>query len=300
VEKPVPSNTGTSLPDKDIDDRSDKISFSVPDIDRYRPGIALLAAVILAVCAVSNIARWADGRFFPGPAQPRVVCRAPGGAIEILPRGTTVGEALERREMENTGIADAALERTIPDGSQIRVMETRTGRRVVIEEMPAAERYALGLDFDINRAAAPDIALVPGVGEASAARIVAWRKTHGDFVSKEALAAVPGLGADKARTIARYVSFGPKLGDTRDGAEAGEDDDQGRPSDKLTKDDVPLDINTAAAADLVRIPGVGEVTAGRIIDCRNTYGPFKTVTDLERVKGIGKKKAQVIAGYVTF
>jgi DNA uptake protein ComE-like DNA-binding protein len=54
--------------------------------------------------------------------------------------------------------------------------------------------------------------LIPGIGEASAARIVAYRKAHGDFLAETDLYEVPGLGKDKAKTIARYVSFGPKLG----------------------------------------------------------------------------------------
>ena len=48
-----------------------------------------------------------------------------------------------------------------------------------------------------------------------------------------------------------------------------------------------LDLNTASAADLDGLPGIGATLAERIIEFRATNGPFKTVDDLRNVKGIG-------------
>jgi endonuclease YncB( thermonuclease family) len=47
--------------------------------------------------------------------------------------------------------------------------------------------------------------------------------------------------------------------------------------------DRPLDPNTASRDDLVRVPGIGEATANRIIEAR----PFRSADDLQRVPGIG-------------
>lgn len=50
----------------------------------------------------------------------------------------------------------------------------------------------------------------------------------------------------------------------------------------------PIDINTADAATLASaINGVGEKKAATIVEYRNTYGPFASVDDLARIKGIG-------------
>jgi competence protein ComEA len=50
----------------------------------------------------------------------------------------------------------------------------------------------------------------------------------------------------------------------------------------------PIDINTADAATLATaINGVGEKKAATIVDYRNTHGPFASVDDLARIKGIG-------------
>lgn len=50
-----------------------------------------------------------------------------------------------------------------------------------------------------------------------------------------------------------------------------------------------VDLNTADIAALVKLPGVGEATAKRIIEYREANGPFRTVDDLVKVRGIGKK-----------
>lgn len=300
---PIPDNAapGGQTPPPENDRPADAAPPSpLPDIRRYRPGIAALAAVIFLACIVSYTARWADGRFFPDRAVSGVVCRSPGGALEMLPRGTTVGDALKQWGMETTAIDAPALKRKVADGTAVTVRETRMGRRLTVEELPPAQRYALGLVFDINRAAIPDITLIPGIGAVSAARIVAYRKAHGPLLSEADLSAVPGLGADKIRIIARYVSFGPKRGAGPDAAGPAEDTGAPRRAEKLTKGDPPVDINRATAADLMRIPGVGKITAARIIETREESGPFKTVADLEKVKGIGKKKAETIGAYVRF
>jgi competence protein ComEA len=50
-----------------------------------------------------------------------------------------------------------------------------------------------------------------------------------------------------------------------------------------------LDLNTASAADLDALPGVGPALAQRIIDYRKMHGPFKNIDDLINVSGIGPK-----------
>jgi competence ComEA-like helix-hairpin-helix protein len=52
-------------------------------------------------------------------------------------------------------------------------------------------------------------------------------------------------------------------------------------------DPTPLDVNLASAADFARLPGVGPALAARIVDARSREGPFGTVDDLRRVRGVG-------------
>ena len=48
-----------------------------------------------------------------------------------------------------------------------------------------------------------------------------------------------------------------------------------------------LDLNTATAADLDALPGIGPVLAQRIVDHRTEHGPFTSVDQLDDVSGIG-------------
>lgn len=60
-----------------------------------------------------------------------------------------------------------------------------------------------------------------------------------------------------------------------------------------------VNINTATAAELQTLPGIGPVLAQRILDYREANGPFRSVGDLGLVNGIGEKKLEEIWDYVT-
>ena len=49
-----------------------------------------------------------------------------------------------------------------------------------------------------------------------------------------------------------------------------------------------VDLNTAQESDLDALPGVGPVTAGRILGWRESKGPFRSVDQLREVEGIGE------------
>lgn len=50
-----------------------------------------------------------------------------------------------------------------------------------------------------------------------------------------------------------------------------------------------LDLNSATAAQLEELPGIGPVTAGAIIAWREEHGPFSSVEQLQEIDGIGPK-----------
>lgn len=59
-----------------------------------------------------------------------------------------------------------------------------------------------------------------------------------------------------------------------------------------------INVNTADAATLMELPGIGEAKAKAIIDYRNQFGPFRTQADLMNVKGIGPKMLEKMKPYV--
>ncbi|HUJ55894.1 MAG TPA: ComEA family DNA-binding protein [Gaiellaceae bacterium] len=60
----------------------------------------------------------------------------------------------------------------------------------------------------------------------------------------------------------------------------------------------PLDLNTATAEQLDALPGVGPVTAQKIIAYRQAHGPFHAVDELQGVPGIGPAKMAQLKGLV--
>lgn len=62
-----------------------------------------------------------------------------------------------------------------------------------------------------------------------------------------------------------------------------------------------ININTATAAELESLPGIGPKLAARIVDYRAANGPFQSPEELMNVSGIGEKTyaglaEQIIAG----
>ena len=60
-----------------------------------------------------------------------------------------------------------------------------------------------------------------------------------------------------------------------------------------------ININTASAALLDTLPGVGPVLAQRIVDYRESIAPFRQISDLTNVEGIGNATLMKIEDVIT-
>lgn len=115
----------------------------------------------------------------------------------------------------------------------------------------------------------------------------------------DAVEAAGGLRRDADVThvnLARPVADGeqivvPKVGETPPPATPGEG--TGAASDGR------VDLNTADAAALDALPGIGPVLARRIVDHRTEHGPFPDVASLSDVPGIGPALEEKLADLVS-
>lgn len=63
--------------------------------------------------------------------------------------------------------------------------------------------------------------------------------------------------------------------------------------------DGKININLATVTELTMLPGIGETTAQNIVEYREAHGLFASIYELENVTGIGKKRIESIAQYIT-
>ena len=59
-----------------------------------------------------------------------------------------------------------------------------------------------------------------------------------------------------------------------------------------------LDLNTATAAQLAQVPGIGASSAKAIVQFRQKSGPFERIEDLLAIHGISARRLQQIRPYV--
>jgi competence protein ComEA len=143
---------------------------------------------------------------------------------------------------------------------------------------PKAKASAL---VDLNSATSEELQELPGVGEATAKKIIAGRP----YKSVDDLA--------KAGVTAKEIEKIKPLVTVREPAKRAPAPITERPA---TNRKGPVDLNSANVDELQDLPGIGPVLAEAIVKER----PFKSFADLERVKGLGKAKIEALNGRVKF
>ena len=74
---------------------------------------------------------------------------------------------------------------------------------------------------------------------------------------------------------------------------------QNKPAPAAPATPAVVNLNSATAAQIATLPGIGEKAAQRIIEYREKNGGFKKLEELMNVKGIGEKSFLKLKGLVT-
>ena len=141
---------------------------------------------------------WETAEAAPATLVVSVVGAVAESGLVTLDDGARIADALEQaKPLPEAELLSLNLAQLLTDGEQIVVP-------VQGEEVPGGEASS---GISINSASAQDLTELPGVGEATAAAIVAHRESIGSFTSVEQLLDVKGIGPAKFDAIKDLVSL---------------------------------------------------------------------------------------------
>jgi competence protein ComEA len=163
------------------------------------------------------------------------------------------------------------------------------------------EPLAEGERIDPNRASEVDLDRLPGVGAGTARAIVAARAQRGPFGDATELLEVPGIGAATLERMLPHLDLAGAAAVRSDATRRASTRSATGPSNARTpahgsggpgtrtRESSPaaVSLNSASAAQLNALPGIGPALAERILAERQERGGFVAVEDLLGVRGIG-------------
>ncbi|MYC24627.1 MAG: DUF1524 domain-containing protein [Gammaproteobacteria bacterium] len=138
--------------------------------------------------------------------------------------------------------------------------------------------------YNINTANPTTLQRVSGIGPAKAQAIKDYRNQHGPFRLLDELTHVRGIGP---ATLENFRRAGFCVSTPTSASGSADSQSNAQLDDLDPTDNICEDINTASVATFQRVSGIGPVKAQAITDYRNQHGPFRSLDELTRVRGIG-------------
>jgi competence protein ComEA len=122
--------------------------------------------------------------------------------------------------------------------------------------------------LDLNTASVIHLKAIKGIGASRAEEIVRYRSKNGPFTSIDELSRVPHVGdmpPQELEQVKRQLTISTA-------------EDEGPPNAQKSE---RVNVNRANAAELRRIPGIGEAHAEAIVRYREEQGPIRDLNELD-------------------
>jgi competence protein ComEA len=186
--------------------------------EAQRLGSAAVLLISLTVYGVSLLQARQPVREAPlpwgsqGPALMAVEVAGNRGrdGIYFLTEGMTVEKALDLIGISGMNRKGNTDPNEISTGSIVTVSPQG---EVIIREMAAARKLALGLPVDLNHISEEELSLVPGIGEKTAYQIIQLRREIGRFKDIAELMALPGIKEKKLNSLKEHLVVMPRRGE---------------------------------------------------------------------------------------
>jgi DNA uptake protein ComE-like DNA-binding protein len=166
------------------------------------------------------------------------------------------------------------------------------GLAIAVPAPAAAEKAAATQQVDLNTATAKELEALPGVGPATAKRIIAGRPYTA--VADLAKAGVPAKTITEITPLVTVGKPAPPVAAAAPAPASTSESRAPKPARASTAPAGPVDLNTASQKDLEALPGVGPATAKKIIAGR----PYTAIVDLSKA-GVPAKTITEITPLVT-
>lgn len=175
------------------------------------------------------------------------------------------------------------------------------------------------LDYDakinlvnINTAPEEELMTLPGVSRSVAKNIVDYRNTIGGFRRVEDLALVSGIGANKLQNFKNEITVKKKSSSRSSSrtqsvdslscesirSQRSQSQSQGGRSIRGSPVRV-INVNAASIFELMNVHGMNQEMAANIVEHRERKGPFKSIDDLVKVRGINSRVLSILKVYLT-
>lgn len=246
------------------------------DLLRRLRALGILVLILVAILLGQRLLR--QRALAPPPLLVEVAGEVAQAGLHELPQGATPRDALAAAAPSVPVADDPFLDLPLRAGYRVELRPDGSLRVWL-----ADERLLVGLPVDLNLADRDLLAQLPGIGPSTAAAIVADREARGSFPEVDSLTRVAGIGPSTLAALRPFLEVGDLV------------PHPAQPPRGVS----PVDLNQADATTLERLPGIGPVLAAAIVAEREAHGPFASIEDLERVKGIGPRKTERLAGRVT-
>ncbi|XP_041989128.1 endonuclease/exonuclease/phosphatase family domain-containing protein 1-like [Aricia agestis] len=145
--------------------------------------------------------------------------------------------------------------------------------------LPPSEEYPELMN--VNTATEEQLMTLPGVNRQLAREIVRHRQMIGRYKRVDDLALVSGIGADKLELLRPEICTNTKKQISRASSCTYSLD-----SFRLPTENKLCSVNSSSVFQLQCVPGLNQEIAANIVDYRNKKGPFKSLDDLIKVRGI--------------